>query len=102
MTITAEVVMRPASHKFGLALFLSASLAVSAVAHAAVQVAAAYPSKPIRIILPVVAGGSAVAIARMVADIFSTAFGQSVVVDTRAGANGIIGIDLAAKATPDG
>src|SRR5688500_447473 len=94
--------MRSASHKFGLALFFSASLAISASAHAAEHAAAGYPSKTIRIILPVVAGGSADTIARMVADTFATAFGQSVVVDNRAGANGIIGIDLAAKATPDG
>ena len=94
--------MRSASHKFRLALLLSASLAVSASAHAAEQAAAAYPSKTIRIILPVVAGGSADAITRMVGDTLASAFAQSVVVDNRAGANGIIGIDLAAKATPDG
>lgn len=83
-------------------LLLCASLAISAVAYAGEQAAAAYPSKTIRIILPVVAGGSADAIARMVGDTFASAFGQSVVVDNRAGANGIIGIDLVAKAAPDG
>ena len=66
------------------------------------QNVASYPSRTIRIILPLSAGGSADAIARMVGDTFASAFGQSVVVDNRPGANGIIGMDLAAKATPDG
>jgi len=86
-------------------LFLSASLAVSAIAHAAEQpnqAAAGYPSKAIRIILPLSAGGSADAIARMVGDTFASAFDQPVVVDNRAGASGIIGMDLVAKASPDG
>ena len=63
---------------------------------------AVYPAKPIRIVLPLSAGGSADAIARMVADSLAGAFGQSVVVDNRPGASGIIGMDLVAKATPDG
>ena len=87
------------------ALLLSAFLIPTATARAAEQpkdAAAGYPSKAIRIILPLSAGGSADAIARMVGDIFASAFGQPVVVDNRPGANGIIGIDLVAKATPDG
>ncbi|MES2563320.1 MAG: tripartite tricarboxylate transporter substrate binding protein [Pseudomonadota bacterium] len=86
-------------------LFLCASIVVSAIAHAAErpkQAATDYPSKAIRIILPLSAGGSADTIARMVGDTFANAFRQSVVVDNRPGANGIIGIDLVAKATPDG
>src|SRR4051812_41411649 len=87
------------------ALFFCASVAASASVHAAGQsasAAASYPSKAIRIILPLSAGGSADAIARMVGDTFADAFGQPVVVDNRPGANGIIGIDLVAKAAPDG
>ena len=61
-----------------------------------------YPSRPIRIILPLSAGGSADAITRMVGEILSDAFGQTVVVDNRPGASAIIGMDLAAKAAPDG
>jgi tripartite-type tricarboxylate transporter receptor subunit TctC len=64
--------------------------------------AATYPSKPIRIVLPLSAGGSADAIARMAADTLAAAFGQPVVVDNRPGASGIIGMDVAAKSTPDG
>ena len=62
----------------------------------------AYPSRPIRIILPLSAGGSADAITRMVGDILSEAFNQTVVVDNRPGASAIIGMDLVAKAAPDG
>src|SRR3954471_24712481 len=87
------------------ALFLSASLAAAATSHAvepARQAAPAYPAKAIRIILPLSPGGSADAIARMVGDTFAASFGQTVVVDNRPGANGIIGIDLVVKAAPDG
>ena len=87
------------------ALCLAAALSASVTARAAEQArqgTANYPSKAIRIILPLSAGGSADAIARMVGETFANAFGQPVVVDNRPGASGIIGIDLAVKATPDG
>ena len=87
------------------ALSLAAALCASGTARAAEQTrqsTANYPSKAIRIVLPLSAGGSADAIARMVGETFASAFGQPVVVDNRPGASGIIGIDLAAKATPDG
>ena len=93
------------SDYYSPAVFLSAALVLSVTAHAAgppKQEAAGYPSKAVRIILPLSAGGSADAIARMVGETFANVFGQSVVVDNRPGANGIIGIDLVAKATPDG
>ena len=86
-------------------LVLAISITVSATVRAAEttrQGAASYPSKTIRIILPLSAGGSADTIARMVGDTFANAFGQPVVVDNRPGASGIIGMDLVAKATPDG
>ncbi len=61
-----------------------------------------YPAKPIRIISPLASGGSGDALARRVSEMLSDALGQPVVVDNRPGANGIIGVDLVAKATPDG
>lgn len=61
-----------------------------------------YPNKPIRIIVPLAAGGTGDVLGRLAADTLATAFNQQVVVDNRPGANGIIGTDLVAKATPDG
>jgi tripartite-type tricarboxylate transporter receptor subunit TctC len=57
-----------------------------------------YPAKPIRIISPLASGGSGDALARMVGETLADTLGQPVVIDNRPGANGIIGVDLVAKA----
>jgi tripartite-type tricarboxylate transporter receptor subunit TctC len=61
-----------------------------------------YPSKPIRIVAPFPAGGTADILARAIGQKLSAAWGQPVVVDNRAGAGGTIGADNIAKAPPDG
>src|SRR3972149_5178668 len=61
-----------------------------------------YPSKPIRIIVPVVAGGSPDILARLIGGKLHERGGQPVVVETRAGAGQMIGADLVAKAAADG
>jgi tripartite-type tricarboxylate transporter receptor subunit TctC len=61
-----------------------------------------YPSKPIRLIVPFAAGGAVGAVARVLSTPLSTSLGQSVVIDNRGGAGGIIGMDAVAKAPPDG
>ncbi|HSC96147.1 MAG TPA: tripartite tricarboxylate transporter substrate binding protein [Burkholderiales bacterium] len=61
-----------------------------------------YPSKPIRVIVGFAPGGSADITARTVGQKMSELLGQSVVVDNRSGASGIIGSELAARAAPDG
>ena len=63
---------------------------------------AAYPSAPIRIIVPFTAGGSADIFARVIGAKMSEAWSQQVVIDNRAGSGGVIGSEIAAKATPDG
>lgn len=81
----------------------AALTAVLATALVAGNVAGqAYPSKPIRIVVPLASGGTGDTLGRLVGEKLAEAFGQQVVVDNRAGANGIIGVDLVAKAAPDG
>ncbi|WP_042883882.1 Bug family tripartite tricarboxylate transporter substrate binding protein [Cupriavidus necator] len=74
---------------------LTLSLALPAAAQT-------YPVKPIRIVVPYVAGGGTDTIARAMGEKLSKRLGQPVVVDNKAGASGIIGTDAVAKAAPDG
>lgn len=62
----------------------------------------AWPSRPVTIVVPYSAGGGTDIVARAVAQRLSDLWGQSVVVDNRTGANGVIGSSLVAKAQPDG
>ena len=61
-----------------------------------------YPVKPVRLIVPYVAGGNADIQARYIAERLSEALGKQFIVDNRGGANGMIGLELAARAAPDG
>lgn len=87
--------IRPLQSRVLQALFIAgASLAFSAQA--------AYPERPIRLIVPWAAGGSTDALARAVGQHMSESLGQSVVVENRSGGSGRIGTEAAAKAAPDG
>lgn len=63
---------------------------------------AAYPSKPVRIVVPFPPGGTNDIVARFLVRELTDVFGQQFVVDNRAGASGVIGADVAAKAPADG
>lgn len=64
--------------------------------------ALAYPDRPVTLIVPYAAGGSSDVLARLLNDPLSKALGQPIVIDNRAGAGSRIGIEIAAKAAPDG
>jgi tripartite-type tricarboxylate transporter receptor subunit TctC len=61
-----------------------------------------YPSRSIRLIIPFPPGGSNDVVGRIIANQLGHSLGQQVFVDNRSGAGGVVGSDLAAKATPDG
>ena len=65
-------------------------------------IAAGWPDKPVKIVIPYAAGGTADMVARLLANELSQRLGQAVVIDARAGANGIIGADAVAKSAADG
>jgi len=77
-------------------------IAIALVATCNITVAADYPNRPLRIIVPFTAGGSTDVLARMIGKNLTDAWGQQVVVDNRAGANGVIAAELIAKSNPDG
>lgn len=73
-----------------------------ALLNAAAGFAQAYPVKPIRIVSPYPPGGSTDIVARLVGPKLGASLGQAVVIENRAGASGMIGSDVVAKAAPDG
>lgn len=76
----------------GTATFLAPALAM----------AQAWPTRPVRIILPAAPGGSSDPLARLVSEELGRSLGQNFVVENRAGANGNVGAVMAVKAPPDG
>jgi tripartite-type tricarboxylate transporter receptor subunit TctC len=78
------------------------ALALSLAFPAGAQAAAAYPTKPVKLVIPFPPGGPLDIVGRAIAQKLTDAWGQSVVVDNRPGAGGNIGADLVAKSPPDG
>ena len=81
---------------------LLASGALAAVGMPAISAAQAFPSKPIKLIVPYPPGGSSDIIARAISQPLAEALKQTVLVENRAGANGNLGADFVAKSAPDG
>ena len=76
--------------------------ALACIITGAAQAADAYPNRPVRFIVPFTAGSATDVVARTVGQNLSELLGQPIVVDNRAGANGTIGAELAAKSPKDG
>jgi tripartite-type tricarboxylate transporter receptor subunit TctC len=83
---------------YSIALLCLGSVGTAALA----QTAANFPSKPVRFIAPFPPGGSTDTLARLVSLRLSEMWGQQVAVENRGGAGGTIGVELAARAAPDG
>src|SRR3989442_9765591 len=81
---------------------LAALLPVFCAAGGGAAFAQAFPTKPVRLVVPFPPGGPLDAVGRAIADKLTQTWGQSVVVDNRPGAGGNIGADLVAKSPPDG
>ncbi len=84
----------------GLPRRLLAALLVLAAGPVFAQ--SAYPTKQVRIIVPFPAGGSADTLCRLVGDKLGATWGQTVIIDNRAGAGGNVGAEIAYRAEPDG
>lgn len=79
---------------FGLATLL--------VMHVGANAQLDYPNKPIRLVVPYVAGGAADITARVMGQKMSESMGQTFIIENKPGANGMLGTDTVAKAKPDG
>jgi tripartite-type tricarboxylate transporter receptor subunit TctC len=83
--------------------FLSSSAALAAATLGSPAIAqAAWPNRPVRMIVPFPAGGTTDVVARIVAERLQASLGQPFVVENRGGSGGAIGADIVARAEPDG
>jgi tripartite-type tricarboxylate transporter receptor subunit TctC len=103
----AAFAARPARSTRTLALRLRSALALFTVcvvwATAPFCTAtASYPDKPVRVIVPAAAGSRPDRVAHLVTPLLGAYFGERFIVDNRSGAHGLMGTELAARATPDG
>ena len=94
--------MRFTMRGLAAALLLSLAAGMPVAQTATTGSGPSYPSRPIRVIVPVGPGGGLDFVARLIGLKLTDSLGQSVVVDNRPGASGTIGLELTARAAPDG
>src|SRR5437763_8947026 len=85
--------MHPLAHR---------AIAIAAALLSSTALAQSFPSKPIRVVIPFVAGGSSDIVGRAIGSKFQELLGQPAVVENKPGANGAIAAEFVAKSEPDG
>jgi tripartite-type tricarboxylate transporter receptor subunit TctC len=96
-----EIPMPHFSQRRQLSIALLSALALP-VTPALAESTAAYPSHPVKLVVPFAAGGSTDLVARVLAEGLRKTLGQPVIVDNRSGAGGMLGTEAVAQAAPDG
>lgn len=99
MRLLTSLPVKSVPAKLLLGLFMSAALALTLAVAASAET---YPSRPVSMIVPYVAGGGTDTVARLTAQALWDELGQSFVVDNRGGGGGMIGVEAAARAAADG
>ena len=94
--------MKPCSSKRRARVLVSLALGALLQLASVTALAQAYPSRPIKVVVPYPPGGYYDMMARVVGQKMAEGLGQQVVVENRAGANGILGTEFTAKSAPDG
>src|SRR6516162_9322406 len=82
--------------------FIILSIAATTTAPAATYAADTFPNRPIRLVVPYPPGGGTDIVGRLLGEKLRASLGQPIVVDNRAGAGGVLGTEVVAKAAPDG
>ena len=85
-----------------IARLLCTGILMAVASAAGAQSAAGYPNKPVRLILPYAVGGGTAPVTNLLPDRFRRDTGQNFILDNRPGGDGVVGINSAAKAAPDG
>src|ERR1700741_3480382 len=89
--------------RYTILVVASALLALSSLhAQAAAKAEPAYPSRPVRILVPLTAGGNMDGITRALGQRLSESFGQQFIIDNRPGAGNQVALELLSNAAPDG
>ncbi len=101
MSLCHALFRRLISCKLHGRVVLSGVLALTAIC-AAPAIAQEWPTRPVRVILPFAPGGSSEFLTRVVTDELTKRFKQTFLIDSRPGAGGVIGMEFAARAAPDG